>query len=88
MRAHLGFAAAAHAQPVGVIVVLLGALALGHVWFGVLLVLAYGLAPAATLTGIGVFTSPGRDGGWRSAYPGCGTGHTGFPRGWCPPGRR
>ena len=43
------------------IVVLLGALALGHAWFGVLLVLAYGLGLAATLTGIGVFiTGSGR----------------------------
>src|SRR5262249_60538952 len=43
------------------IVVLVGAVALGHAWFGVLLVLAYGLGLAMTLTGIGVFiTGSGR----------------------------
>lgn len=36
------------------IVVLLGAVALGRAWYGVLLVIAYGLGMAATLTGIGL----------------------------------
>jgi nickel/cobalt transporter (NicO) family protein len=36
------------------IVVLLGAIALGHAWFGVLLVVAYGAGMAATLTGLGL----------------------------------
>ena len=36
------------------IVVLLGAIALGRAWFGVALVLAYGLGMAATLTGAGL----------------------------------
>jgi nickel/cobalt transporter (NicO) family protein len=35
-------------------VVLLGGIALGQVWFGVALVLAYGLGMAATLTGVGL----------------------------------
>jgi ABC-type nickel/cobalt efflux system permease component RcnA len=36
------------------LVVLLGAMALGRAWFGVVLVVAYGLGMAATLTGAGV----------------------------------
>jgi nickel/cobalt exporter len=36
------------------VVVLLGGIALGHTWFGVALVLAYGVGMAATLTGIGL----------------------------------
>jgi ABC-type nickel/cobalt efflux system permease component RcnA len=36
------------------LVVLLGAIGLGRVWFGVLLVLAYGLGMAGTLTGAGL----------------------------------
>src|SRR5207248_1135201 len=36
------------------LVVLLGAIALGRTWFGVLLVVAYGLGMAATLTGAGL----------------------------------
>jgi nickel/cobalt exporter len=35
-------------------VVLLGGIALGHAWFGILLVLAYGIGMAATLTGVGL----------------------------------
>jgi hypothetical protein len=35
------------------VVVLLGAVALGRAWFGVLLVLAYGAGMAATLVGVG-----------------------------------
>jgi nickel/cobalt exporter len=34
--------------------VLLGGIALGQAWFGVALVLAYGLGMAATLTGVGL----------------------------------
>jgi ABC-type nickel/cobalt efflux system permease component RcnA len=37
------------------VVVLLGAMALGRTWFGLLLVVAYGLGMAATLTGAGLF---------------------------------
>jgi nickel/cobalt exporter len=37
------------------VVVLLGGIALGHAWFGVALVLAYGAGMAATLTGVGLF---------------------------------
>jgi ABC-type nickel/cobalt efflux system permease component RcnA len=56
----MGFAGGLMPSP-SAIVVLLGAVALGHAWFGVLLVLAYGLGLAATLTGIGVFiTGSGR----------------------------
>jgi nickel/cobalt transporter (NicO) family protein len=36
------------------VVVLLGGIALGHAWFGVALVLAYGFGMAATLTGVGL----------------------------------
>ena len=36
------------------LVVLLGAIALGRTWFGVLLVVAYGLGMAATLTAAGL----------------------------------
>jgi nickel/cobalt exporter len=36
------------------VVVLLGGIALGHAWFGVALVLAYGTGMAATLTGVGL----------------------------------
>jgi nickel/cobalt exporter len=36
------------------VVVLLGGFALGHAWFGVALVLAYGVGMAATLTGVGL----------------------------------
>ena len=36
------------------VVVLLGGIALGRAWFGVALVLAYGVGMAATLTGIGL----------------------------------
>jgi nickel/cobalt exporter len=36
------------------VVVLLGGIALGHAWFGVALVLAYGLGMAAMLTGVGL----------------------------------
>jgi nickel/cobalt exporter len=36
------------------VVVLLGGIALGRAWFGIALVLAYGLGMAATLTGIGL----------------------------------
>ena len=35
-------------------VVLLGGIALGQAWFGVALVLAYGVGMAATLTGVGL----------------------------------
>jgi nickel/cobalt transporter (NicO) family protein len=36
------------------VVVLLGGIALGHAWFGLALVLAYGIGMAATLTGVGL----------------------------------
>lgn len=56
----MGFAGGLMPSP-SAVVVLLGAVALGHAWFGVLLVLAYGLGLAATLTGVGVFiTGSGR----------------------------
>ncbi len=43
------------------LVVLLGAIALHRAWFGVLLVLCYGIGMAATLTAAGVLLSKGRD---------------------------
>jgi nickel/cobalt transporter (NicO) family protein len=49
----LGFAGGLVPSP-SAIVVLLGAIALGHAWFGVLLVVAYGAGMAATLTGLGL----------------------------------
>jgi ABC-type nickel/cobalt efflux system permease component RcnA len=56
----MGFAGGLMPSP-SAIVVLLGAVALGHAWFGVLLVLAYGLGLAMTLTGVGLFiTGSGR----------------------------
>jgi ABC-type nickel/cobalt efflux system permease component RcnA len=56
----MGFAGGLMPSP-SAVVVLLGAVALGHAWFGVLLVLAYGIGLAVTLTGIGVFiTGSGR----------------------------
>jgi ABC-type nickel/cobalt efflux system permease component RcnA len=56
----MGFAGGLMPSP-SAVVVLLGAVALGHAWFGVLLVLGYGLGLAVTLTGIGLFiTGSGR----------------------------
>jgi nickel/cobalt exporter len=49
----LGFAGGLVPSP-SAVVVLLGAIALGHAWFGVLLVVAYGAGMAATLTGLGL----------------------------------
>ncbi|HEX8134179.1 MAG TPA: sulfite exporter TauE/SafE family protein, partial [Actinomycetes bacterium] len=43
------------------VVVLLGGIALGHAWFGLALVLAYGIGMAATLTGIGLLLAHLRD---------------------------
>jgi ABC-type nickel/cobalt efflux system permease component RcnA len=42
------------------VVVLLGAIALHRAWFGVLVVLAYGVGMATTLVGIGVLLSRAR----------------------------
>ena len=49
----MGFAGGLSPSP-SAVVVLLGAVALGRAWFGVLLVLAYGIGLAAVLTGIGL----------------------------------
>src|SRR5207302_2296844 len=49
----MGFAGGLVPSP-SALVVLLGAMALGRAWFGVVLVVAYGLGMAATLTGAGV----------------------------------
>jgi ABC-type nickel/cobalt efflux system permease component RcnA len=48
----MGFAGGLSPSP-SAVVVLLGAVALGRAWFGVLLVLGYGIGMAATLTGVG-----------------------------------
>ena len=48
----MGFAGGLSPSP-SAVVVLLGAAALGRTWYGVLLVLAYGIGLAATLTGLG-----------------------------------
>ena len=42
------------------VVVLLGGIAIGHAWFGVALVLAYGIGMAATLAGIGLLLAHAR----------------------------
>jgi nickel/cobalt exporter len=49
----MGFAGGLVPSP-SALVVLLGAMALGRAWFGVVLVIAYGLGMAATLTGAGL----------------------------------
>ena len=49
----MGFAGGLVPSP-SALVVLLGAIALGRAWFGVVLVIAYGLGMAATLTTAGV----------------------------------
>jgi len=43
------------------VVVLLGAIALGRAWFGMVLVIAYGAGMAATLTGAGLLVLRARD---------------------------
>jgi nickel/cobalt transporter (NicO) family protein len=43
------------------VLVLLGGIALGRAWLGVVLVLAYGLGMAATLTGVGLLLARARD---------------------------
>ena len=48
----MGFAGGLSPSP-SAVVVLLGAAALGRAWYGVLLVLAYGIGLAVTLIGIG-----------------------------------
>ncbi|MEV6598788.1 sulfite exporter TauE/SafE family protein [Actinoplanes sp. NPDC051346] len=52
----LGFAGGLLPSP-SAVVVLLGAVALGRAWFGVLLVIAFGVGMAATLTGVGLALS-------------------------------
>jgi len=51
------------------LVVLLGAIALGRTWFGVLLVLGYGLGMAGTLTAAGLLLGRLRDRLERLAVP-------------------
>ena len=49
----MGFAGGMVPAP-SALVVLLGAIALGHTWFGVVLVVAYGMGMAVTLTAAGI----------------------------------
>lgn len=56
----MGFAGSLVPSP-SALVVLLGAVALGRAWFGVVLVLAYGIGMAATLTGAGLLLARARD---------------------------
>jgi ABC-type nickel/cobalt efflux system permease component RcnA len=49
----MGFAGGLVPSP-SALIVLLGAIAIGRAWFGVLLVVAYGAGMAATLTGAGL----------------------------------
>jgi ABC-type nickel/cobalt efflux system permease component RcnA len=55
----MGFADGLGTSP-SALVVLVGAGALGRVWFGVLLVTAYGAGMAATLTGAGMLLARAR----------------------------
>ena len=52
----MGFAGGLVPSP-SALVVLLGAVALGRTWFGVVLVVAYGAGMAVTLTGTGLLLS-------------------------------
>jgi nickel/cobalt exporter len=55
----MGFAGGLVPSP-SALVVLLGAIALGRTWFGILLVVGYGLGMAAALMGIGLLLARGR----------------------------
>jgi nickel/cobalt exporter len=55
----LGFAGGMMPSP-SALVVLLGAVALGRTWFGILLVVGYGVGMAAALMGIGLLLAGGR----------------------------
>ena len=56
----MGFAGGLVPSP-SALVVLLGAVALGRTWFGVLLVIGYGAGMACTLTGVGFALARWRD---------------------------
>jgi ABC-type nickel/cobalt efflux system permease component RcnA len=58
----MGFAGGLVPSP-SALVVLLGAVALGRTWFGVLLVVGYGAGMACTLTGVGFALAR-----WRSMF--------------------
>jgi ABC-type nickel/cobalt efflux system permease component RcnA len=55
----MGFAGGMAPSP-SALVVLLGAVALGRTWFGILLVVGYGAGMAAALMGIGLLLARGR----------------------------
>jgi ABC-type nickel/cobalt efflux system permease component RcnA len=55
----MGFAGGLVPSP-SALVVLLGAVALGRTWFGILLVVGYGVGMASALMGIGLLLSRGR----------------------------
>jgi ABC-type nickel/cobalt efflux system permease component RcnA len=55
----MGFAGGLVPSP-SALVVLLGAIALGRTWFGILLVVGYGAGMAAALMGIGLLLARGR----------------------------
>jgi ABC-type nickel/cobalt efflux system permease component RcnA len=55
----MGFAGGLVPSP-SALVVLLGAVALGRTWFGILLVVGYGVGMAAALMGIGLLLARGR----------------------------
>jgi nickel/cobalt exporter len=55
----MGFAGGMVPSP-SALVVLLGAIALGRTWFGILLVVGYGAGMAAALMGIGLLLARGR----------------------------
>ena len=55
----MGFAGGLVPSP-SALVVLLGAVALGRTWFGILLVIGYGAGMAAALMGIGLLLARGR----------------------------
>jgi ABC-type nickel/cobalt efflux system permease component RcnA len=56
----MGFAGGLVPSP-SALVVLLGAVALGRTWLGVVLVVAYGAGMAMTLTGVGLALARARD---------------------------
>jgi ABC-type nickel/cobalt efflux system permease component RcnA len=55
----MGFAGGLVPSP-SALVVLLGAIALGRTWFGILLVVGYGAGMAATLMGVGLLLARSR----------------------------
>ncbi len=77
----LGFAGGLVPSP-SAVVVLVGAAALGHAWFGLLLVVAYGVGLALTLTAAG-YAVVRAGGACRGCSPGARAGRARRGRRWC-----